>query len=530
MAGDDFFWSVDRLLPKRSQRMESVEISKLRQMTSEENAPFVERSFSGSAVMVSVKIYKGICSVTGESFLKRARRTRELKPRGGKAHYSFFSYSPDYDRLDGAQLESYLAFRASAESGQYQKTDYSYFLLYVYELLNLGDELDTAKSLELLIWLWKSYRGDFAVIDRLFCDWVFDFCMEWGLELPYEELDGILPHLGFQRPPVIFNSYIFDWVLKKGGLDGAVAADTVTKNLCDYRFDSVRVYRENGLYRSALDGFLAKLFSVGFLREGGTKEEFLSIKIPTSVKMKRYLYNNATVSPERKRFITVDYLPLAGDINVKGRYSSLIKYIDNCVRKKVGVRGRFLGVDISKTHKDFIDRCFEEYFGSSSYEAVKRELSSETRAEPRVLRVDMEKARTIEDRSWENTRLLTKDVDDAGQTVEIGKLDPKAEKTSEEPKEALYEASDSLEDITELCASLDKVELGFTVALLYQSKAEAAEYAKKRGQLFDSLLRRVNNKANSTVGDVILSPDGAVIEDYREELEFILPEDQYRSE
>ena len=71
---------------------------------------------------------------------------------------------------------------------------------------------------------------------------------------------------------------------------------------------------------------------------------------------------------------------------------------------------------------------------------------------------------------------------------------------------------------------------GFTVALLYQSKAEAAEYAKKRGQLFDSLLRRVNNKANSTVGDVILSPDGAVIEDYREELEFILPEDQYRSE
>lgn len=529
MAGDDNFWSVDRLLPRRSDKTEAVGIAKLRQMTAEENRPFLQKEFCDSSVMLSLKIYDGIFNEASDSFLKRARKVNSLLPSGQKGYYGFFSYNPDYDRLDSAQLQSYLGFRQKAREKIYSKTDYSYFLLYVYEILNLGDELDIGESLDRLMWLWESYRGDFAVIDRLFCDWVFDFCMEWGLDLPFERLDEILPKLSFQRPPMIFNTYIFDWVLGKGKLNGAVAAHTVTKNLCDYRFDSVRVYRENALYRSALDGFLARLFSEGFLKTGRTKEDFLNIKIPTSVRMKRYLYNNALMSPERKRFVCVDYLPLAGDINVKGRYSSLIKYIDNCVRKRIGVRGRFLGVDILTSHKEFIDLCFESYFGSSSFCEADRGYQVEKRGEQRVLRVDMQKAKSIEDNSWDNTRLLTKEMELDGQSVEIGSLVAAEEKTAE-PQEAVYEAADSFEDITELCASFDKVELGFTVCLLYTTKAEAAEYAKKCGQLFDSLLRRVNNKAKDTIGDVIFEPSGKVIEDYQEQLEFLLPEDQYKAD
>ena len=215
-------------------------------------------------------------------------------------------------------------------------------------------------------------------------------------------------------------------------------------------------------------------------------------------------------------------------IHVKGRYSSLIKYIDNCVRKRIGVKGRFLGVDILTSHKEFIDLCFERYFGSSSFREREREYQVEKRPEPRVLQVDMQRAKSIEDNSWENTRLLTKEMELEGQSVEIGSL-AKEEKTAE-PQEAVYEAADSFEDITELCASFDKVELGFTVCLLYTTKAEAAEYAKKCGQLFDSLLRRVNNKAKDITGDVIFDPSGKVIEDYQEQLEFLLPEDQYKAD
>ena len=70
-------------------------------------------------------------------FMDDARRLNSLC---GKecAYVPFFSYAPQYNQLSSEQLEYYLWFRENARRGIFIKTDYSYVLLYIYELINLG--------------------------------------------------------------------------------------------------------------------------------------------------------------------------------------------------------------------------------------------------------------------------------------------------------------------------------------------------------------------------------------------------------
>ena len=54
---------------------------------------------------------------------------------------AYYSYMPQYSQLNSQQKNFYFYWRDSVRRKKYIKTDYSYFYLYIYEILNLPDKI-----------------------------------------------------------------------------------------------------------------------------------------------------------------------------------------------------------------------------------------------------------------------------------------------------------------------------------------------------------------------------------------------------
>ena len=525
MNNSDRFWSVDKLIPGSGRgtapsRSGGWSLSMLDDGSVPEGGePALLRTFGDSAVLKSAAVYRAADPGGSYSgFAAAARRAVAATPSGDGSYHRYFSYAPDFSELTPAQLDSYLRFREDVKARRVRPVDYSYFLLLVYSGVNLATPSNAGAFLDALIWLWESYREDFAVIDRLFCDWVLDLCLQFGLPLPLDKLDGVIPKIPVRQTTPLCNAYLFDRALAPGRVPDAAQRDMILNMLCDYRFRSLAYYRERPAYASAMETFIERLFDRGFLTVPDQRAEFLQLPIPTGIRIKRRLYPSAALDPSLRMRVELEMIPLIGDVNVRDRFTSLIKYIDNRVRRGLGLKPKFSAVSISPVHRDFIDAVYESDMSS----AVKRVERGIAAAPVRKLEVDAGLAGRIESESWDSTRILTEGIEIQGETVTLGEIPRKAPETPE-----VFANPDPEGGVTEFCASLDEVLLGFLVKLLYGGPAPAREYALAQGQFFEGMVGKINRAASEFVGDVVLRHDGKVLPDYREELEFLLPEDQY---
>ena len=80
-------------------------------------------------------------------------------------HTGFFSYIPQYNQLKYAQLKWYLWWRETVRRGSYLRTDFSYILLYIYEILNCPDLVEPKNGVKLLCDIWLAYRSEHRRID-----------------------------------------------------------------------------------------------------------------------------------------------------------------------------------------------------------------------------------------------------------------------------------------------------------------------------------------------------------------------------
>ena len=120
-----------------------------------------------------------------QGFLRDALRLRDTE---GKEcpKVSYFSYVPQYDQLSEEQLRFYLYFRSEARKGNFLSVDYSYLLLYIYELLNLGERQDTQEAQGMLMRLWNAYSEAHPALEGKLADWICDFSLVHRLPPPEE--------------------------------------------------------------------------------------------------------------------------------------------------------------------------------------------------------------------------------------------------------------------------------------------------------------------------------------------------------
>lgn len=531
----DDFWAIEKLVPKkekpvvlrRSSDISAIEITsdltnnpgggkaedaltvKYVPRRREPAAPDDEYEPS-SPLIGSVKIFRWKNSYNYyEEFRRDALR---LCKRSGRpsAHVAFFSYVPQYVHLSDAQLEYYLYFRDCVRAGACpRETDYSYVLLLIYEIINLGGDADVKEGQELLCRIWDGYRDVYPRLDRYLADWICDYSL----------IHHLPPPVGICDRGLADNSTLKEFYVYYGKGEGiSLGYAHALMRFCsgyDYRKSKFAVGENLALYDEHLAGALARVIET--CSDG---DQLLSAAALTENRITRDAYSGALCASEMKRRLEISFCSFSRSHELRFIVADVLKYAENRLRGYLGVKSKLSVFGLQKPLADAVDEYFNEKLPQRRRE---KEMSADTAAnEPYAKLYDApssplseENAAKIEERSWGTTKILVEAFDmeeDSGTSTSPAKEVLTAPVLDSLPEE-------EISDKERLYALFDADMLAFVRAALVGDVLAEERIAGKQGKLKDAFADEINGIAADVIGDVILEDIGvgyAVIEDYRE--------------
>lgn len=521
MSEKDDFWDIEKLIPKKdkpkyvppSRDTEAVLITdgadekehavvhriipKPAANSGEEQAPSDEYS-PKSPLISKVQIYRWRNSYNYyEQFCADARRFAKL---GGEPceHVPYFSYVPQYVQLSGAQMRWYLYWRDRVFSGEYPKTDYSYILLLIFEIINLAGEADTKKGQMVLCELWLNYRAEYPRLDKYLCEWICDYSIIHRLPPPIGFCDS-----GIAEYCTLKEFYVY---YDENDSHGYSRALIKFCSAYDYHKSKFAQGEAVKLFDTHVAGALS--FVLERCSEPGKILSAAGLEDNTIV---RDSYNGALCASQVKRRIVVSFFSFSRSHELRFLIADIIKYSENKIRAAIGVKSR-LSVF---TLPDPVRAALDEYFALN----LKKNSSVSSREKPREeyeklydapkTELSPENAAKIEDSSWQVTKILVEAFEE-----EEKKEEPIIEEKPAE-KEICENADSPLEELKRLLGE----KYNFVVAALESDGKKQSEIADKLSIMADALADEINDLAAEIIGDIILEDQGGyytVIEDYRE--------------
>lgn len=541
----DRFWSIEELLPKKKRAFtkqvsntDAVEIELL-PVSNDNREPSVRKTESvppreesdtvirrfipphsadefkkapkpldeyspDNALIRTVRIYRPKSEYQYyEAFLRDAIR---LYPIHGEPceRATFFSYVPQYSQLSRTQLEWYLWWRECLRKGEYLPTDYSYVLLYIYELINLSEKLEATAVQASLLSVWEHYRDVYHQLDSSLSEWICDFSLLHHLSLPQD----ISPRL---LAAAMTHCTLKEFYFLSDASRGYVKALLAFCNNYDYHKSKFYTEENAALFDQWIPEVLDRV--VQSLSEEGRL--FSATKMDDS-KSERHAYSGALCVSHIKRRIEVEYCSFSRSNELRYFITDVIKYTENLLRAHLGVRSRLTVYSLPMSTKMLIDstlsqklppreptqkakRAREEEF-ERLYDLPKKPLS-------------LSNAAAIERSSWETTERL---------------IEAFEENTPEEPsvtsvpkiplEECVEEATKALEEGDPLALRLAPYR-EILLAISCGDLAKQRDIAQKKGKLLDAVVDEINEIAVDEMGDILLEDRGggfAPIEDYRE--------------
>ena len=190
-----------------------------------------------------------------EQFLNHARKMRYVKGHECR-QVPFFSYVPQYSQLSRAQLDWYLWWRERAASGKYLKTDYSYILLFIYEIINTAGHDNPAWGQRQLLGLWSAYRDDYPRFDKMLGEWICDFSLIHHLPPP-SGIPGKLP------PKAVQSCTLKEFYIASGGRSADALCNMLLTYCTNYNYKTSKFAKGDALrlYDSHIPGALARVIS-----------------------------------------------------------------------------------------------------------------------------------------------------------------------------------------------------------------------------------------------------------------------------
>lgn len=455
---------------------------------------------------------------------------------------SFFSYIPQYNQLSYAQLKWYLCWRSQARSGNFLPADYSYILLFIYEILNCPDLMPPERGLELLCGVWLAYRPKFPRIDNYLSEWLCDYCLIYQLPCPTKALEPIMQ-------AAVSAASFKEFYMDSGKIpDGTANMLSYTSNY-DWR-TSRYVTRENfSIFSEHIGAAFAKvsreLLSDADKPDGDRRATVV-----------RDAYSGALCVWDMKRCLTVEYISCTRSPKFRFIVTDIIKYSENRVRAALGIKPRLKVDSLTEEMRRCIDEYFDEHLPVRKASKAKAPAPAdeyEKLYEPANPDFSLERALDIEKKSWSTTEILTSSLNDesplSDESSPNDKSSPNGEETdgfiqSEPPNSApekpgAADAPAAISEFTrydatpdqpfaddpfaELLAALDSDCLDALKMLADGDGQALTRIAARSGTLADALADKINETAFDIIGDALIEPcDGGyrIIPDYAEELKF----------
>lgn len=469
--------------------------------------PVIEYELEHSLVH-KVRIYRAESKYDFyERFLDDMRRYRDRA--GVKCPpVPFFSYTPQYSQMNRAQLSYYFWWRENVRKGEYISADYSYVLLYLYELINLAEESDKQKTLDMMCNIWLHYGNEHPFVSKYLGEWVCDFCLIHRLPVPSERLRPIYPTI--MKSCLVKEFYVTGG---RGGV-GKVCSDTLIDIASAYDYRKSRYATEDRLptMRKHLVGALNRVLSDN--EEGNPLLDGMRVRIADN-SATRISYSGALCSKNIRRRIEIDYYSFTKSYELRYLVSDILKYSENRLRKIWGIKSRLNIYALPTSIKKCIDGYFDEIMPAFE-SAQKKEKNFESGAAeyeklydvPRAP-LSLSEAARIEESSWETTKILVETFEDD------------SEKT-ENIEESVSPDANTVKNVGVSFSEKLGEGLDFLLAVLANNVAEQRRITERLSVPSEMLVDEINELAADLLGDVLIEEDGegyTVIPDYREMVE-----------
>ncbi len=470
-----------------------------------------------------------------EQFLRNAKRF-EGAASPAVPHVPFFSYMPQYSQLDSAQLAFYLFWRGEVRADRAPAADYSYILLYIYELINLySGSPRAAEALDRLCFLWRSYREEYPRMDVQLAEWVRDMCLINQLPAPTEKLEGI-PAAECVGRDLLREFYIDG---SSGGIESALISYCSNYDWRRSRYaagDALPLYKEH----------MAEAGKAALRAMGGEGGSLPGMRDSCII---RDAYVGALCAPCAKRRMKIEYCSFTGSYEMRFLITDIVKYSENKLRAAIGIKSRLSYGPLPTEARAAVD----EYFRMAFPPAERRRPQGKVEPPPEYERLydplpenstlSIENAARIEAESWGTTDRLLDAFDSANDEI------PAASAAVESPTDVADDIDTNTEIETETETETDNT---FAVNTVQAENAdgvdgaETSELAAALGELCEFVLYaadgdgaaerrisarmglmpsviadRINDIAAESFGDIILEErDGAwcVILDYLDEV------------
>lgn len=429
-----------------------------------------------------------------DEFVRDAERLLLL--RGSEVpRVPFFSYVPQYSQLSRAQLAWYLWWRDCFRHGEAIPTDYSYLLLFAYELINLSGKTDARQTQEYLLRLWRDYRATYTQLDAYLAEWICDYSLIHRLPPPDvtdgETLSAILSHCTLR-----------EFYIRGEGERGYAAA--LLAFCCNHNYKKSKFYTETtkALFDRVIPGVLAEV-----LRRTSDEDRLFSAVGMQDSRLLRDAYTGALCSYRFKRKIEVEYASFSRSHELRFLVTDVVKYTENALRAHLGVRSRLTVQALPPQVRECVDEILLSLLPARQTPSrkVEERPAYERLYDLESNELSLTEALEIEKASWETTERLVGAFAEEEEPAPPSEPEPLALPPDEPPLE---------EDWMEGLAPYRT----FLSACLTGDPAAAATAANAQGMLVDLVADRINELAADGFGDVLLEEEMggyAVIEDYR---------------
>ena len=449
-----------------------------------------------------------------EGFARDAARLYEV--RGGECpRVPFFSYVPQYTQMNRPQLEWYLWWRTCLREGAFPDTDYSYILLYIYEIINLPERINAQEARDMLCRVWVHYRDTFHQLDSYLPEWICDFSLIHHLPPPDictgDLLSAIMAHCTLK-----------EFYVPLGGEDGYIRALLTFCSNYDYRKSKFCTGDHAALFERAIKGALKRIVE----RMSQEGRLFSSAGMDDS-KLVREAYTGALCSYRIKRRIEVEYCSFSRSHELRYFVTDVVKYTENKIRACLGIRSRLSIYALPVSTRETLDRYLQEILpAAKSPSRAKQQMSAEYEKlyDLPAKALSLSDAAKIEKQSWDTTERLIEAFED------VGEADP-----TPFPENAfsLVQGPTALPQTDDAsCAPPENGQMhvfaaykSFLLAVHDGNAAGQTAAAREAGLPIEVLADEVNGLSADLMGDILLEEDNGVfrvIEDYTDFLEEIL--------
>lgn len=436
-----------------------------------------------------------------EQFLNHARKIARL--RGNECPpVPFFSYVPQFSQLTKPQLNWYLWWRECLWNGSCLETDFSYILLYVYEIINTGGHDNPAWGQRQLCTVWRNYRRTYPRLDRLLGDWICDFSLLHHLPPPLKYLDKMI---GEALPSCTLKEF---YMSGEDG-DNASSRGAMLITFCsnyNYLGSKFCMGDNKPLYNEHIPKAIERLAErytdeQGRLASGGG--------IETS-HLVRDAYSGALCSCAIRKRMEIDYSSFSRSYELRFMITDGVKYAENKLRAHLGIKSRLNFHSLTAEMR----RCIDEYFDVALPSPAKKEperAEYEKLYDAPAAPLSLENAALIEQTSWETTERLIEAFEEE-QAISEPAIQP--------VETAIFTAHDAVSNPSALAEAL--AEYMDFLRLADRGDATAMRrYATERGEMVELFVDKINEISVEIFGDVILEElDGAycIIQEYRKEI------------